>query len=118
MSRGLAPQITPNEQRVLPSQSRTLYEVPAWGDLSTEKIEAMRSRMDAACPELARDVKIRAGDAGLVIEIPGIASEEQIACLRQWLLGEEARRIGSTNSLPKAATSDPVGQPGAIGPAA
>ena len=98
MSRGLAPQITPNEQRVLPSQSRTLYEVPAWGDLSTEKIEAMRCRIDAACPELARAVKIRSMEVDLVIEIPGIATDAQIARLRQWLLGEAALRGGLANT--------------------
>jgi hypothetical protein len=100
------------------SEGRTFYETAARGNLSTEEIEAMRGRLDAVCPELARAVKIRSMEAALIIEIPGIATDEQIACLRQWLLGEEARRTGSTNSLRKAATSAPVGQPGAIGPAA
>jgi hypothetical protein len=96
MSRGLGPQISPNEQYILPSQSRTLYGASGWGELSTEEIEAMRGRMDAACSELARAVKIRSMEATLVIEMPGIASDEQIAHLRRWLLDEAALRAGST----------------------
>jgi hypothetical protein len=118
MSRGFGAQINPNEQLVLPSQRRTIYEVPGWGEVSTQEIEAMRARMDVACPDIARDAKIRSMGGDLVIETPGITTDEQIACWRQWLLGEEALRTGSTNSLRKAATSAPVGQPGAIGPAA
>jgi hypothetical protein len=94
MSSGFGPQICPNEQLVLPSESRTLYEAPAWGELSTKEIEAMRERMDAACPDLARAVKIRSMEAGLIIEIPGIATDEQIGRLRQWLLDEAALRGG------------------------
>jgi hypothetical protein len=89
MSSGLDPKISPNEQR---SQGRTLYEAPGWGDLSNEEIEAMRGRLDAVCPGLARPIKIRAADAGLVIDIPGIATDDQIACFRQWLHEEEALR--------------------------
>jgi hypothetical protein len=96
MSSRLGPQINPNEQLVLPSQSRTIYEAPGWADLSTKEIEAMRGRLDGVCPNLARAMKIRAADAGLVIEIPGIATDEQIARLRQWLLDEAALRAGST----------------------
>jgi hypothetical protein len=88
----------PNEQPVLPSAGRTLYEAPGWGDLSTKEIEAMRGRVDISCPDLARAMKIRAADAGLIIEIPGIATDEQIARLRQWLLEEEALRAGLANT--------------------
>ncbi len=93
----LGPQISQNEQPVLPSGGRTLYEAPAWGDLSINVIEAMCGRLDAAYPDLARAIKIRAADAGLVIEIPGIATDEQIARLRQWLLEEEALREDLAN---------------------
>jgi hypothetical protein len=95
MSSGLGPKISPNEQR---SQGRTFYEAPGWGDLSTKEIDAMRGRLDAVCPNLARAMKIRAADAGLVIDIPGIATDDQIACLRQWLHEEEALREGPANT--------------------
>jgi hypothetical protein len=94
MPRGLSPQISPNEQR---SEGRTLYEAPGWGNLSTEDIEAMRGRIAAACPDLAHDVKIRSMEADLVIEIPSIATDEQIARLHQWLHGEAALREDLAN---------------------
>ena len=65
------------------SEGRTFYETAAWGDLSTEEIEAVRGRMDAVCPELARTVKLHSAEAGLVIKIPGVATDEQIARLEQ-----------------------------------
>jgi hypothetical protein len=102
MPRGFGAQISPIEQRVLPSRSRTFYEAAAWGDLSTKEIEAMHGRIDAACPDIACAVKIRSIEAGLVIEIPGIATDEQIARLRQWLLGEAALRAGPTTTPPEA----------------
>ena len=80
------------------SEGRTFYEAAAWGDLSTEEIEAMRGRIDVACPDIARTAKIRSTDAGLVIEIPGIATDDQIARLRQWLLDEAALRAGRANT--------------------
>jgi hypothetical protein len=80
------------------SEGRTYYEVAAWGGLSTEALEAMRGRIDAACPDIARTAKIRSTDAGLIIEIPGIATDEQIARLRQWLLDEAALRAGPANA--------------------
>jgi hypothetical protein len=97
MSSGFGPQICPNEQLVLPSESRTLYEAPAWGELSTKEIEAMRERMDISCPDIAGDAKIRSMEGGLVIEVPGIATDEQIARLRQWLLDEAALREDLAN---------------------
>jgi hypothetical protein len=53
--------------------------------------------MDAVCPELARDVAIRSMEAALVLEMPGIATDGQIARLRQWLLDEAALRAGLVN---------------------
>jgi hypothetical protein len=100
MSRGFGPQISLNE--LLASQSRTVYEAAGWGDLSTEELEAMRARMDVACPDIARDAKIRSMGGDLVIENPGIATDEQIARLRRWLLDEEALRTGSTAMGPTA----------------
>jgi hypothetical protein len=79
------------------SEGRTYYEAAAWGDLSTEELEAMRGRIDVACPDIARTAKIRSTDAGLVIEIPGIATDEQITRLLQWLLDEAALRAGLAN---------------------
>jgi hypothetical protein len=105
MSRGFGLQIAPNEQHVLPSQSRTFYEAPGWGDLSTEELEAMRARIDVACPDIARTAKI-CSDAGLVIEMPGIATDEQIARLRQWLHAEAALRDGPASTAAQAASSD------------
>ena len=90
----LGPQINPNEQHVLPSQSRTIYEAFGWGHLSTGDIVAMRSRFDVAYPDIAREAEIRSLQADLVIEIPGLATDEQIARLRRWLLDEEALRAG------------------------
>jgi hypothetical protein len=84
----------PTSPPVPASEGRTFYEAAAWGDLSTEELEAMRGRIDVACPDIARTAKIRSTDAGLVIEIPGIATDEQIARLRQWLLDEAALRGG------------------------
>ena len=98
MSSGLGPKISPNEQR---SQGRTLYEAPGWGGLSTEEIEAMRGRIEVFCPELAPAIKIRSVEAALVIEIPGIATDEQIARLRQWLLDEAALRGSPANTPPR-----------------
>jgi hypothetical protein len=103
MSSCLDPQISPNEQPVLRSQSRTLYEAPGLGDLSTEEIDAMRGRIDAFCPELAPAIKFRSMEAALVIEIPSIATDEQIARLRQLLFVEAALRAGPEKALPEAA---------------
>jgi hypothetical protein len=94
MSSGFGPQITP----VLPSESRTLYEAPGWGNLSTEDIEAIRGRIEVFCPELAPAIKIRSVEAALVIEIPSIATDEQIARLRKLLLVEAALRAGPANT--------------------
>jgi hypothetical protein len=58
----------------------------------------MRGRIDVACPDIARTAKIHSIDAGLVIEIPGIATGDQIARLRQWLLNEAALRAGLSNT--------------------
>jgi hypothetical protein len=65
------------------------------GDLSTEDIESMRGRLATACPTIAGAAKIRSTEASLVIEIPGIATDEQIAQIRRWLLDEEAIRAHS-----------------------
>jgi hypothetical protein len=104
MSRGFGSQINPNERLALPSQSRTIYEAPGWGELSIKEIVAMRERMDASRPDIATDAKIRSMEGELVIEISGMLTNEQIARLHQWGLHEEALP-GSTNSLRKAATN-------------
>jgi hypothetical protein len=88
----------PTMSPVSAGEGRTSYEAAAWGDLSTEELEGMRSRIDAACPDIARTAKICSTDAGLVIEISGIATDEQIARLQQWLLDEAALRLGPANT--------------------
>jgi hypothetical protein len=62
-----------------------------------QKFDATRGHIDAVCPELAGKVKIRAADTPTVIEIPGIATADQIARLRQWLLEKEALRKDLAN---------------------
>jgi hypothetical protein len=75
---------------------RTFYEAPAWGDLSVEEIEAMRERVPVTCPDIPPDGKIRSMEGDLVIEIPCMATDKQVARLQQWLLDEGALRAGST----------------------